>query len=225
MLTLAHQSLQPTPDPRRGSLPAISSFSRQRSNIDEQRFLERTPWANPQHPAHSMSHNYSVFSQPQSPTVTPAVQRRVADSSALQDSAGSTIPEAQSGPTSSMAPTPVSGDGAFGPTRTFRNYTPSHAMDPTPSRQVAPPSSYTFLDSGSKRGSAIRNPVSIEDDTPTAQARGDKPQNLERVDYSRHLPLSLLASRHTHPEVKMEERQAHGLYSQHPTVVGASPVS
>ena len=215
-----YQSLRPALDPRRGSLSAISSLQRQRTNTDEQRFLEQTPWANPQHPAHTLSHNHSRFSRPQSPTITPVVQRRIIDSSALQES-GSTIPEAQSGPSSSVAPTPVTGDVGAGPIRTFRNFTPSQSMDPTPSKQIAPPSSYTFLESGAKRGSGKRHPVHVDGESPIG---GTTPQRMDQSDVATTQSVRL-NPQFSYSEVKLEERSVHGLYSQHPTVIGASTVT
>ncbi|KAL9627674.1 MAG: hypothetical protein Q9164_007529, partial [Protoblastenia rupestris] len=207
------RSVQPNHDPHRGSLRNISSFQRQRTNVDEQRFLEQTPWANPQHPAHTSSHNHSIFSRRQSPTVTPTVQRRVVESSALQES-GSTLLDVQSVPSASVAATPATGDNVSGPIRTFRNYTPNQSADPTPSRQLAPPTSYTFLDSGTKRGSGRRIPISIDDESHTGADGRLTERSTVVTPQAVHLHSQL-----AYPEVKLEERPVHGLYSQHPTVI------
>ena len=198
----------------------MSSLQRQRTNADEQRFLEQTPWANPQHPAHTLSHKHSIFSRPQSPTITPIAQRRVIDSSALQES-GSTIPEAQSGPASSIAHTPATGDATAGPIRTFRNFTAGQHMDPTPSKHIVPPPSYTFLDSGAKRGSGRRHPINVDGDNHRG---GTITPNMDQSDVVATRTVNL-NSQLSYPEVKMEERPVHGLYSQHPTVVGTSTVT
>ena len=198
----------------------MASFQRQRSNIDEQRFLEQTPWANPQHPAHTLSHSQSVFSRPQSPTITPAVHRRVTDSTIHES--GSTLPDAASAPTSSILPTPASADPSTHPIRAFRNYTPSQNPEPTPSKQITAPSAYTFLETGSKRGSGRRNPISIDED-PTGDTKApDQAQSDHAAIQAIHLTPQL-----SYPEVKMEERPIHDLYHhhQHRTPMTASTVS
>lgn len=220
MLIYIHQSLQPNHEIRRQSLPNLSALQRQRTNADEQRFLEQTPWANPQHPAHTFSHNHAVFSRPQSPAITPVVQRRAVDSSALQES-GSTVPDGQSGVASSVAPTPATADYSAGPIRTFRNYTPNHVIDPTPTKKVAPPATYTFLDPGAKRGSGRRIPISVDDDSH------DGANQVRMTEQPGPAPTQTvhLNSQAVYPEVKLEERPVHGLYRQHPAVVGAGTVT
>ena len=78
--------------------------------MTDERFLEQNPWANPQHPAHShLQRQRSALSRPVSPLVTPAPQKRVIDLTGMQGSA-STIAETQSGPNSSVVPTPLTGE-------------------------------------------------------------------------------------------------------------------
>ncbi|KAL8823345.1 MAG: hypothetical protein Q9191_005941 [Dirinaria sp. TL-2023a] len=112
--SISLQPPQPQPTISRPTLTASSSLSRQKSAADE-RFLEQNPWANPQHPVHShLQRQRSALSRPESPLVTPAPQKRVIDLTGTQGSA-STIPETQSGPNSSMAPTPLAGEQAVQP--------------------------------------------------------------------------------------------------------------
>jgi hypothetical protein len=72
-------------------------------NVAEEQFLEQTPWANPQHPAHASAniHNFHTQTAPQQ-YITPTVQKRHVDISAMNESA-STI-DVMSNPPSSAAP-------------------------------------------------------------------------------------------------------------------------
>lgn len=113
-LQITIQPPQAQPAVPRPSLPASSTFSRQRSAADEH-FLEQNPWANPKHPAHSqLQRQRSAMPRPESPLITPVPQRRVVDLSGLQGSA-STIPD---GPSSSMAATPATGEQQAGGAKT-----------------------------------------------------------------------------------------------------------
>ncbi|WEW58474.1 hypothetical protein PRK78_003942 [Emydomyces testavorans] len=107
--------LPPAPLPQHNR-PAASAVAATRQAAEE-KFLEQTPWANPQHPVHgqfrhqmqqdriSDSQGYpNLFS-------TPAGQQRVVDLSALNGSA-STIPEHPSAPNSTAADTPYDYDRA-----------------------------------------------------------------------------------------------------------------
>lgn len=111
MNTLVSHGMQRQPSAlKASSSSATVGFSRQKPAAEE-RFLEQTPWANPQHPAHhhSVQRQISNLSRPTSPFSTPIGQRRTANLTVAQGSA-STIAEPQSGPSSSMAPTPVTGE-------------------------------------------------------------------------------------------------------------------
>ncbi|KAL8796942.1 MAG: hypothetical protein Q9195_000713 [Heterodermia aff. obscurata] len=134
-ITLQPAPVAPTLQPAipRPSLPLSASFSR-KSTADE-RFLEQNPWANPQHPAHGhLQRQRSAVSRPDSPLVTPAPQKRVVDLTVPQGSA-STIADPLSGPNSSLAPTPATGEENVGPTKSRNGYphinsTPMKAPDP-----------------------------------------------------------------------------------------------
>lgn len=97
------QNHHPAP---RANLSATTSFPRQRPEAEEH-FLEQNPWANPQHPAH----HQHLMQRQITPSVTPAGQRRLVDLTEPHGSA-STIAEAQSGPDSSLAPTPAAGEAS-----------------------------------------------------------------------------------------------------------------
>lgn len=75
--------------------------------------MERNPWANAQHPAHQIyqhpQRQVYGLSGPPSPVSTPAAQRRITDLSGPNGSA-STMAEQHPVQTSSIAPTPYTGD-------------------------------------------------------------------------------------------------------------------
>ncbi|KAF2875010.1 Sds3-like-domain-containing protein [Massariosphaeria phaeospora] len=89
--------------------PYVRPYNRASTTADEaaaeEQFLERTPWANPQHPVHQQSHYQGLVPGPsRAPSQTyqtPAGQRRVVDINATNGSA-STI-EVNSNPPSSTA--------------------------------------------------------------------------------------------------------------------------
>jgi len=156
------QPPQAQPAEPRPSLPASSTFSRQRSVADEH-FLEQNPWANPQHPAHSqLQRQRSAMSRPESPLITPVPQRRVVDLVGLQGSA-STIPD---GPSSSMAATPATGE--------------QQAKGAKPNGRVG---SNTYL-----LGMLAKAPdMQTEDRAPLATTSGDHPKEQHRIaSTSRH---------------------------------------
>ncbi|KAF6236549.1 hypothetical protein HO173_005330 [Letharia columbiana] len=116
----------------RANLSATASFPRQRPGAEEH-FLEQNPWANPQHPAHHQQRMHRQMSA--TPSFTPAGQRRLVDLTEPRGSA-STIAEPQSGPSSSMAPTPATGE-ASKLVQSGRNPEMSEIIvDSTPSRVV-----------------------------------------------------------------------------------------
>ena len=84
--------------------------------IAEEQFLEQTPWANPQHPAHQQQHinpafrRFSHQQRPHSPYSTPAAQQR--NSENVNHGSASTIPDGFSAQGSSMAATPAMGENS-----------------------------------------------------------------------------------------------------------------
>ncbi|KAF2707690.1 hypothetical protein K504DRAFT_503917 [Pleomassaria siparia CBS 279.74] len=82
--------------------PYIRTSAADEAAAGEQ-FIERTPWANPQHPAHQQSHYAPASSRAASQTYqTPAAQRRMVDIHAPNGS-GSTIDAASNPPSASNA--------------------------------------------------------------------------------------------------------------------------
>ncbi len=127
---------------RANSSSATVGFSRQKPAAEE-RFLEQTPWANPQHPAHHQQHHslqrqISNLSRPASPFSTPIGQRRIVDLTVAHGSA-STIAEPQSGPSSSMAPTPVTGEHMVKSGRLNQAFLADSKLSTTPSRLIEKP--------------------------------------------------------------------------------------
>lgn len=128
---------------RANSSSATAGFPRQKPAAEE-RFLEQTPWANPQHPAHHQQHHslqrqMSNLSRPASPFSTPVGQRRAVDLNLAHGSA-STIAEPQSGPSSSMAPTPITGEQMVKSGRLSQAFLADSKSSTTPSRLIEKPS-------------------------------------------------------------------------------------
>lgn len=176
----AAQNAQNHHAPLRANLPATASFPRQRPGAEEH-FLEQNAWANPQHPAHHQQRIHrqvSGLSRAATPSSTPAGQRRVVDLTEPQGSA-STIAEPQSGPNSSMAPTPATGE-APRPVQSGRDTEMSESIvDSTPSRVVngslldSTPANLALQDSSRAKAdkkispSLLKN-MSIDSQTPSA---------------------------------------------------------
>lgn len=102
--------------------------------------MEQNPWANPQHPSHQqqrqqMHRQVSALSRTATPSSTPAAQRRVVDLTELQDSA-STVPDHPSGPNSSMAATPTTGEAARFEQSSQNRTSDKHIVESTPSRSI-----------------------------------------------------------------------------------------
>ena len=125
-------------------MSATTSFHRQRPGAEEH-FLEQNPWANPQHPAHHqqrLHRQVSDLSGAATRSSTPAGQRRVVDLAEPQGSA-STIAEPHSGPNSSVAQTPATGEAPKLVQSRQKSEMSESVVDSTPSRVV----SGKFLDS------------------------------------------------------------------------------
>ena len=107
-----HKQLSPQLQPRYVRVnTSASGFVKQRPVTDDQ-FLEQTPWANPQHPAHhqipiTAHRRVSHQSRPSSPFITPAAQRSIIDG-IMPNGSASTIADLYSTHSSSIAPTPAS---------------------------------------------------------------------------------------------------------------------
>ena len=72
----------------------------------EERFLEQTPWANPQHPAHSRVHVRSSTQTPRFPSnsfMTPAAQQRKLDAMGPVNGSASTVEMPSNAPSSAAA--------------------------------------------------------------------------------------------------------------------------
>ena len=73
----------------------------------EERFLEQTPWANPQHPAHSRVHGRSSTQTPRFASnsfMTPAAQQRKVDAMGPLNGSASTVEMHSNPPSSAAAP-------------------------------------------------------------------------------------------------------------------------
>lgn len=112
-------------------------FPQQKFAAEEQ-FLERNPWANAQHPAHHQHQQLhrptSGASRPHSPLSTPASQRRILSLNGLHGSA-STIADLHSGPTSSVAPTPMTGEKAAPAAEHYLGTQSDNRVTSTPSKR------------------------------------------------------------------------------------------
>ena len=100
-------SRQPGP-PLRTSLPASVGYQRPKPAAEE-RFLEQTPWANPQHPSHHLQRQASGLSRTISPLTTPVATKRSTDIGEQQGSSSS-MAEIPSGNISATARTPATGE-------------------------------------------------------------------------------------------------------------------
>lgn len=113
------------------------------------------PWANPQHPSHHpMQRQVSGLSQPASPFITPAPQRRFVDLNITHGSA-STIADPRSGPGSSVVPTPVTGEQSARSGRPVHIPMSEDVSSATPSRQLETPIPGTALDSSAQEASSV----------------------------------------------------------------------
>lgn len=137
----APQALQNHPPAMKASFSVTASFPRQNAVAEEHSF-EQQAWANPlshpRHPSHQqqrqqMHRQVSALSRAATPFSTPAAQRRVVDLTEPQGSV-STIAEPQSGPSSSMAATPATGEPAKLRQLDQRHTASDKATDTTPSR-------------------------------------------------------------------------------------------
>lgn len=139
----ALRTFQNQPPALKTSLSATAGFHRQRPAAEEH-FLEQTPWANPQHPSHhqqrqQMHRQVSALSRAATPSTTPAGQRRVIDLTEPQGSV-STIAEPPSGPNSSTAPTPATGEAARLMQSDLHRVVGKNFVDSTPSKIMGGPS-------------------------------------------------------------------------------------
>ena len=146
----SHATNKQSPLMRANASSAAVGIPRQKLAAEE-RFLEQNPWANPQHPAHHQQHHtvqrqISNLSRPASPFSTPVGQRRIVDLNMPQGSA-STITELQSGPSSSIAPTPVTLEEASKVRPIYHPLIADSSTSATPSKIVETPSQGPMLDS------------------------------------------------------------------------------
>ena len=145
--------------------------------------MERNPWANAQHPAHSLQRQQirrqvSALSRAPTPSSTPPAQRRVVDLTKPQGSA-STIAEPQSGPNSSMVPTTATGEpetlAQLGKTPLLGGI----LIDSTPSRMArgsveAIPAAMTLLETATDNGGEPQSNI------PDHRQSSSVPENISR---------------------------------------------
>lgn len=168
----APQTLQNRAQAMRVNPSATASFPRPHAVVEEHSF-EQQAWANPlshpRHPVHQqqrqqLHRNVSALSRVGTPSQTPTAQRRVVDLTEPQGSA-STIAEPQSGPSSSMAATPATGEVAKLGKVEQRQAIGDKFIDSTPSRvkeapmELTPPDVSQLI--GVNKGKAI-DPSKIE---------------------------------------------------------------
>lgn len=165
------------------------NFTRQRpAAAAEEQFLEQTPWANPQHPAHMMNNSHRQLSnhmRPASPFTTPLGQKRNSDA---HMGSASTI---AAFPSSSLAPTPMSAEpGSTNvhrvpsalTTATFAE-TPSRPSNPVETKGNLGPEKSTVKVRASENGIVKENgPNSLESDQYQT--------NPQAYDESRQAPQS-----------------------------------
>ena len=127
----ARRASQNHPPILRASLSAASNFSRPQPAAED-KFFQQNAWANPQHAAHQKHRQASVFSQAATPSATPANQNRIVE----VHGSGSTIPEHDSAPISSILQTPAT-EEAGRDANTGVDLTASQvSVDATPSRVI-----------------------------------------------------------------------------------------
>ena len=215
----ALRTFQNQPPALKTSLSATAGFHRQRPAAEEH-FLEQTPWANPQHPSHhqqrqQMHRQVSALSRAATPSTTPAGQRRVIDLTEPQGSA-STIAEPQSGPNSSMAPTPATGEAARLVQSDLHRAVGDNFVDSTPSKIMggpseAPPMSQSLPEATTDKGKAPQVSKSpslsrqISQDAHTPSAAIAKPLPFMHTGGSSSTPGIRASTPVRYPVIKSED--------------------
>lgn len=216
----------------RANLSAAASFPRQRPGAEEH-FLEQNPWANPQHPAHQQQRIYrqvSGLSRTATPSSTPAGQRLV-DLTETQGSA-STVAEPQSGPSSSMAPTPATGEASRpGQHPRVVSEMSESIVDSTPSRVVngslldSTPAKLALQDGSRARAdkssaSTLHGIMSMDGQTPSAL-----PKPLPFMHTAGSTPGNRTSTPVRYPVIKAEDANVGSRHSPMPhQFAGAKPV-
>jgi len=119
-----------------------STFSTLSAPAAEEQFLEKNPWANPQHPAHRIGINRQGSNRSPFPEtfLTPARQQR-APENGLGIGSASTIPEHTSAPVSSTFNTPHDGQAQqMNIEASNLNGIASHSASPFETRKTIPTS-------------------------------------------------------------------------------------
>ena len=222
----AAQSAQNHHAALRANLSATTTFHQHRPGA-EKHFLEQNPWANPQHPAHHqqrLHRQVSGLSGAATRSSTPAGQRRVVDCAEPQGSA-STIAEPHSGPNSSVAQTPATGEASKLVQSRRKNEMSESVADSTPSRV----GNGNFLDSipahlalqdsssgkaGNKNSPSLTRNIQIEHRTP-----GVLPKPLPFMHTGGSTPVR-------HPVIGAEDANVGSRHSPIPHQLhGATPIS
>ncbi|ORY14565.1 Sds3-like-domain-containing protein [Clohesyomyces aquaticus] len=142
------RAMKIAPKPAPAPVPYVRQLHRT-STADEaaaeEQFIERTPWANPQHPVHQQAHYQGVpqgsARAPSQTYHTPAGQRRVVDVHATNGSA-STIEVVSNPPSSATAPNGRVGDSESPILQMKRHPSEHTALAETPNSQ---PRTFTSL--------------------------------------------------------------------------------
>lgn len=213
----------------RANLSATANFPRQRPGAEEH-FLEQNPWANPQHPAHHQQRMHRQVSG-LTPSSTPAGQRRMVDLTEPQGSA-STIAEPQSGPNSSMAPTPATGE-ASETVQAGRNPEMSERIaDSTPSRVAngslldSSPANLALQDSSRAKVETKDSPSLPGNISMDGQTSGALPKPLPFMHTGGSTPGIRASTPIRYPVVKAEDANVGSRHSSIPHQLhGPAPVS
>ncbi|KAL9635313.1 MAG: hypothetical protein Q9164_003536 [Protoblastenia rupestris] len=175
-------------------------------------FLERNAWANPHHSAHyqqrqQIHRQVSNLSRVSTPSSTPAAQKGVTDLSKPQGSA-STVVEPHSGPNSSMAPTPTTGEQSRAPLVQVNAVQAQRVVDNTPSRTPSPlPKATPVTETISETlppGSRMSNSSKPDRDPSPQITRNHSAQDSQTPSaLPRPLPFTQSAASRASPPVRM----------------------
>lgn len=214
----------------KANLSATASFPPQKPRVEDH-FLKQNPWANPQHPAHHQQRIHrqvSGLAGAATRSSTPAGQRRLVDLTDPHGSA-STIAEPESGPNSSIAPTPATGEASK---RAHSGRQSESVMESTPSRVVngslldSTPANPALQDSprtnaGKRNSPSLPRNMLIDSQTPNVL-----PKPLPFMHTGGSIPGFRTSTPVRYPIIKAEDANVGSRHSPIPhQLYGAAPVS
>ncbi|KAF2756753.1 hypothetical protein EJ05DRAFT_502246 [Pseudovirgaria hyperparasitica] len=182
--------------------PAIVSNTMRAGNqVADESFLQRNPWANPQHPAHQLQANIATSSHPRfNPLVTPASQKRTVDITAPNGSV-STIEAASNPPSSAAGP----GQNGSEPVRARKNESSSPILPfKRPSNHETPRMTPSASRAYSNNSSPVPNNWKNSHKDSTVEYSYASPMTNKGTDNQRTFGLanaaaSAMAAGHEHP--------------------------